>query len=184
MIKDGRDELIKEKPALLRLRIKVYLGTLGIPQSEVWDEPSVIVERMERPLNPDIIVVRDEGIWWWEMKDWKNTVSSTEIKKLFEEIEKVNKANSVKFIRKDGQEEVTDKKVTNVTVICGEGGFSAPAYRFGKEYNFDLKKPDNLGVVVVTFKRIVDDRLLGVEIRVVPKGSEEIFGAPEKIKTP
>lgn len=174
--------MIQEKPALLRLRIKVYLGTKGIPQSHVWDEPSVMVEGEENPLRPDLIVVKDEGIEWWEMKAWKKKVYITPLREIFiNKISKVREAKNVRFIRKDTQKEATNKKVIKVIVICGEGGFSKSAYEFAADHHFELMKPDDLGVPYVVIPRISLDRLLGVEIRIVPKGSKEKITFPKEI---
>lgn len=175
---------IEEKPALLRLRIKVNLGILGIPQSDVWDEPSVIADEEKVKPKPDLIAIRDEGIWWWEIKDWKNAVGVSQIKELFQAIQKVHRAKTTRFISEDGKKELTNIKIAKVTVICGEGGFTALAYTLGREYKFDLKKPNNLRATVAVVKRLSKkkDRLLGVEIRIFPIGSKETFVAPDTIK--
>ena len=161
---------------------------LGISESCVWDEPLVITKNKgvtNRPKKPDLIVLRDGGIWWWEMMARKNAVSSSDIKGIFKEkIEKVQNADVVKIVRKDGEKEVNDKKVTKTTIICGEGGFTAPAYTFSREHNLDLKRPEDLKVVVVASKRVSNARLLGIEIRVVPEGSKETFYAPKEVVLP
>lgn len=175
--------IIEEKQAVLRLRIKVFLGMSDIPQSHVWDEPFVFLNGEKAKFRPDLIVIGKEGVWWWEMKAWKDVVNGTIIKKIFQKkIEQIRKAQTLRFMRKDGKRE-TDKNVTKVTVVSGEGGFTSPAYKLGRDYDFDMKEPDDLGVKVLTVQRVSDNKLLGVEIRVVPKDSKETTFAPEEIVT-
>lgn len=182
------EAFVEEKPALLRLRIKVYLGMKGFPQNSVWDEPTVLADEVKLKPKPDLIVIRDEGIWWWEMKDWKSAVNAGEITKIFRVIDNANRANALKFISKDGNMEISDKKVTAATLICGKGGFTQRAIALVREYSnltkFDLKKPDELGVQILQRKSVGNGKLLAMEIRVIPKGSMQTLVVPKEMQTP
>lgn len=177
--------MIEEKPALLRLRVKVYLGILGISESNVWDEPRVIVneEEWKRGKKPDIVVVMDDGIWWWEMKAHKSPVSSIHVKNLEANVRETRKALKVEIIRNDGQKSVINPKISKVTIICGSGGFSAPAIRLCEKHGFDWKKPEMLKVPVLVEKRVSDKEcLIGVKILIIPKGSKETLSVPKTIE--
>jgi hypothetical protein len=177
--------MIKEKPAVLRLKVKVYLGTLGIGQSNVWDEAHVYADGKEVKPSPDLIVIRDTGVWFWEIKDWGNRkVGPKEVKNLAKTVGKIKKGTEVRFTTNDGKTEILKKKVTKVTMICGDCGFSANARKYARDHHISLIEPHDLGIHELVVKRIDKKRdlLLGVDIRIVPKGVE-LLRVPSIIET-
>lgn len=150
----------------------------------VWDEPMVLVDGEEIHPNPDLIAIKDNMLWWIEIKEYKSPISITQINKLIKAIKKTNESRSLVFRRKDGKEKVDNVKIDKVLIISGKGGFSAPANAFGMDRKFELMEPEDLKINIVVVKRISnDDKLLSVEIRVVPINSQEVITVPLQIKT-